>query len=92
MCKLGGFGRSRRESKRDGQVGPINPFHAPRGSALTCKSSGVRQSKITKGTVWAGLGGKGLIYFFKLFSLCEPTWLASVFPISTQLKNNLYGI
>ena len=23
------------------------------------KSSGVRQSKITKGVVWAGLGGKG---------------------------------
>ena len=44
----------------DRSIGPVNLF-----------ASGVRQSKITKGLVWADLGGKGLstvkAYFQFLF-------------------------
>ena len=52
--------------KRDGQVGPVNPF-PPRGSPLTSNLSGVRQSKITKWTDLASLGEKGLT-IFKMFA------------------------
>ena len=45
--------------KRDGQVGPVNTL-PPRGSPLISKMSGIRQSKITKRLVWAGLGNKEL--------------------------------
>ena len=65
MGGLGGKGLR----KRDGKIGPVNPFQwescpslwvHPEALLLRVKSSGVRQSKITKGTVLAGLGEKGL--------------------------------
>ena len=65
LAGLGGKGLR----KRDKQIDPVNPF-PPRGSQLTLshpevlpwqvKSSGIRHSKITKGTVLASLGEKGL--------------------------------
>ena len=42
--------------KRDGQMTPSHPEVLPR----RVKLSGVRQSEITKGPVFAGVGGKGL--------------------------------
>ena len=49
--------------KRDGQIGPVNPF--PEALLDAVKSSGIRQSQITKRLVLVSLGGKWLIIMDK---------------------------
>ena len=51
--------------KRDGQVGPVNPF-PPRGSPLTSNNCLVLDRvKLTKWMVLAGLGEKGLMVYIQ---------------------------